>query len=115
MNYLLVIKKIMKIFRKIILISLGCGLTSCGTLKEGFTNQKKNSNDEFLVEKKSPLVTPPNYNDLPMPSADGNETESNDSIKKMLSNQEADNDNLKNVNNNNKGLGKSILEKIKNN
>ena len=105
----------MKIFRIIILISLICGLTSCGTLKKGFTNQKKNSNDEFLVEKKSPLVTPPNYNDLPIPSADDNETESNASIKKMLSKEEDGNDNLNNVNNNNKGLGKSILEKIKNN
>ena len=30
-------------------------LSSCGTIKEGFTNQKKNSSDEFLVEKKSPF------------------------------------------------------------
>ena len=33
----------------------------------------------------------------------------------MLSKEEDGNDNLNNVNNNNKGLGKSILEKIKNN
>ena len=114
MNYLLIIKKIMKIFRIIILISWICGLTSCGTLKEGFTNQKKSSNDEFLVEKKSPLVTPPNYNDLPLPTTNGNETESNDTIKKMLSDDEDGNDNFENGNNN-KELGKSILEKIKNN
>jgi len=29
-------------------------LQSCGTIKEGFSSQKKNSSDEFLVEKKSP-------------------------------------------------------------
>ena len=29
---------------------------SCQTVKEGFTSQKKKSTDEFLVEKKSPLV-----------------------------------------------------------
>ena len=43
-------------------------LYSCGTIKEGFTNQKKNSTDEFLVEKKSPLIMPPSYGELPVPS-----------------------------------------------
>ena len=45
---------------------------SCGTIKEGFKNQKKNSSDEFLVEKKSPLVMPPEYGELPVPSTDSN-------------------------------------------
>ena len=40
---------------------------SCQTVKEGFTSQKKKSTDEFLVEKKSPLVVPPNYGELPIP------------------------------------------------
>ena len=30
-------------------------------MKDGFSNQKKNNSDEFLVEKKSPLVMPPDY------------------------------------------------------
>ena len=42
-------------------------LSSCGTIKEGFTNQKKSSTDEFLVEKKLPLKMPPNYEELPIP------------------------------------------------
>ena len=41
-------------YKFFIYISLTCLLiTSCGTVKEGFTNQKKESSDEFLVEKKS--------------------------------------------------------------
>ena len=40
---------------------------SCETVKEGFTSQKKKSTDEFLVEKKSPLVMPPDFNELPLP------------------------------------------------
>ena len=40
---------------------------SCQTVKEGFTSQKKKSTDEFLVEKKNPLVLPPNFNNLPEP------------------------------------------------
>ena len=43
-------------------------LYGCGTVKEGFQNQKKKSSDEFLVEKKSPLVLPPEYNELPIPN-----------------------------------------------
>ena len=27
-------------------------LSSCGTIKEGFSSQKKDNTDEFLVEKK---------------------------------------------------------------
>ena len=43
-------------------------LNSCGTVKKGFQNPKKNSSDEFLVEKKSPLVIPPEFNELPVPN-----------------------------------------------
>ena len=42
-------------------------LTSCESAREGFTLKKKNNSDEFLVEKKNPLVLPPNYNKLPTP------------------------------------------------
>ena len=58
----------MKKFKIFILLNIILLLGSCGTIKEGFTNQKKNSSDEFLVEKKSPLVMPPNYNELPVPN-----------------------------------------------
>ena len=55
-------------FKKFITLNIVLMLCSCGTIKEGFTNQKKNSSDEFLVEKKSPLVQPPSYGELPIPS-----------------------------------------------
>jgi len=42
-------------------------LGNCSTLKEGFANNKKKSTDEFLVEKKQPLVMPPNFDKLPSP------------------------------------------------
>ena len=42
-------------------------LGNCSTLKEGFANNKKKSTDEFLVEKKQPLVMPPNFDKLPLP------------------------------------------------
>ena len=36
-------------------------------MKKGFESQRKNSTDEFLVEKKSPLVMPPDFDELPIP------------------------------------------------
>ena len=47
-------------------------VTSCGdtwdSVKRGLTGAKKKSADEFLVEKKDPLVLPPDFENLPIPS-----------------------------------------------
>ena len=40
-------------------------LNSCGTVAEGLGGSKKKGSDEFLVEKKSPLVLPPSFGELP--------------------------------------------------
>jgi len=42
-------------------------LASCQSTKDAFTLKKKSSTDEFLVEKKNPLVLPPGYGELPVP------------------------------------------------
>jgi len=42
-------------------------LNSCGTVAEGLGGSKKKRNEEFLVEKKSPLVLPPSFGQLPEP------------------------------------------------
>ena len=42
-------------------------LCSCESAKRGLTGGKKNNTDEFLVQKKNPLVLPPDYSDLPLP------------------------------------------------
>ena len=58
----------MKKIRSIIfLLTVFFTFQSCQTIKEGFTSQKKKSTDEFLVEKKSPLVMPPEFNELIKP------------------------------------------------
>ena len=53
-----------KILLTIIILSF---LNSCQSVSEGFTLKKKNNGDEFLVEKKNPLVLPPDYSELPTP------------------------------------------------
>jgi PBP1b-binding outer membrane lipoprotein LpoB len=87
---------------------------SCTTVKEGFRSQKKNSTDEFLVEKKSPLIMPPEFNELPIP--DNNQKSENNEethIKKLITNNE--NSSTENISNQNTNFENSILEKIKNN
>lgn len=90
-------------------------LQSCGTVKEGFSSQKKNSSDEFLVEKKSPLVMPPNFDELPTPTIDEVPTEDNSSsIKSLITSNEEPTSSTQN-NETNQNLESSILKKIKKN
>ena len=48
-------------------------LNSCGTIAEGLGGSKKKGNEEFLVEKKSPLVLPPSFGELPEPGKEPKE------------------------------------------
>ena len=42
-------------------------LNSCSSVAEGLGGSKKKGSDEFLVEKKAPLVLPPSFDELPEP------------------------------------------------
>ena len=82
-------------------------------MKEGFTNQKKENKDEFLVEKKSPLVMPPDYDKLPVPNQEMTQNEnSEDVLKKLIVNNDDDNSV---PSNSNKKIEELLIEKIKNN
>ena len=103
----------MKKFRFYILIAIAILFSSCSSLKEGFTNQKKNNSDEFLVEKKSPLVMPPDYNELPIPNEENINEESNE-IKSLIS-KSKNGEIEENFDEKSSSFEGSILEKIKNN
>ena len=105
----------MSIYKILILFNIMLFLMSCGTVKEGFTNQKKKSTDEFLVEKKSPLVMPPDFDELPIPKEQEEKLDTKENeFKILISKENVENkpDNNKNVN---KSFEESLLEKIKNN
>lgn len=55
-------------------------LESCGgtwdQVKKGLTGEKITSTDEFLVEKKDPLIKPPNFEELPVPGSNLSNTSS---------------------------------------
>ena len=60
---------------------------SCQSVKNALTGTKQENSDEFLVQKKHPLVLPPDFTDLPMPfdeSPKVTEIQIEDDIKKLL-------------------------------
>ena len=106
----------MKFYKILIILNLLLFLQACGTIKEGFSNQKKNSSDEFLVEKKAPLVMPPNYNELPVPKSKKIEKKAEDNaVKNFVKNNGIDSAESNKVLEVNKNLEESLLEKIKKN
>ena len=71
-------------------------LCSCESAKKGLSGAKKDNTDEFLVQKKNPLVLPPDYNDLPLPKDyeikdDQSTANIDDEIKKLMESEEKDN------------------------
>jgi hypothetical protein len=92
-------------------------LNACSTISDGFRSQKKNSIDEFMVEKKSPLVMPPDFDELPLPNQNNQdpEKEKEADIKSLISNNENSSNNTQNSSNQNTNFENSILEKIKKN
>ena len=90
-------------------------VTSCSggwnDVKRGITGAKKNSVDEFLVQKKDPLVLPPDFESLPTPDEREAAKEEISSVEKALTNisDEAD------VSSSDSSAEDSILQQIKKN
>ena len=101
----------------IILILLMMLVTaSCQTLKNAVSGAKQENSDEFLVQKKNPLVLPPDFNDLPVPydkSVKATEVQIEDDIEKLLGME----NNTKNTNDTSgsHSIESFVLKKIKEN
>mgnify|MGYP001203220992 FL=1 len=90
-------------------------LISCAGLEEAgkvLRNEKTKTTDEFLVEKKEPLVMPPDYNKMPEPdSLKKSQVDEKDKIRKILKE-----DKLKaetKQNNSSNKIEQSIIDKIR--
>tara|TARA_B100001175_G_C19110752_1_gene449625 strand:+ start:47 stop:370 length:324 start_codon:yes stop_codon:yes gene_type:complete len=105
-----------KIFKISIYLSvILIGMSGCQSLKDGLEgNKKSKSAEEFLINKKSPLVMPPDYSKLPLPEINSNQNEKSQdfNLKKVL---EKNSNNQKSKIQTNKSFQKSIIEKIKTN
>ena len=91
-------------------------LTSCQSAKDALTLKKKSNADEFLVEKKSPLVLPPDYGKLPLPVDEKeklNDKKNQDEINILLGTNQSSQTTNSNLDKNSSSIENSILKKIK--
>ena len=76
------------------------------SVKRGLTGAKKNSADEFLVEKKDPLILPPDFENLPIPDERIADIEKDSIFEKTLEDSTEDNSSASD------SVENSILKKI---
>ena len=88
-------------------------LTSCSSVQKALDPQTKNSSEEFLVEKKSPLSMPPDFDKLPVPQAEKNFEQDTYELEDLIKKNEKAN--LQNKENKNLEFEELILDQIKNN
>ena len=92
-------------------------LIGCQSAQNPFSLKKKDNTDEFLIEKKNPLVMPPDFNDLPEPGLENKKISENKiedgSFESKLKSEVLSNNKQNDIN----GLSieKQILKNIKNN
>ena len=101
---------------KFLLLTIICTflLSNCGSVQKAFDPQNKNTSEEFLVEKKSPLSMPPSFEELPIPSNKKVDNESQINNIETLINEKNNDKKLETVDLE-KDFEQSILDKIKNN
>ena len=73
--------KIDKYSSLILIVVIAVLFSSCSSVESAFDSGRKNGTDEFLVEKKSPLTMPPNFDELPVPQ--NNNEDSQDQSKDL--------------------------------
>ena len=90
-------------------------LNGCKSVKKNLTLKKKDSTEEFLIEKKNPLILPPDYRDLPKPLSEEKIMKQKNQeidLSKIFKNSNKSESNASS--NVNKSLEDSIREKIGN-
>ena len=88
-------------------------VTSCSdtwdSVKRGLTGQKEKSTDEFLIQKKDPLILPPDFDSLPSPDDRDEAEEEISTFEKKLQK----NSSIESSTSTASSTEESILQKIK--
>jgi|TARA_B110000259_G_scaffold55098_1_gene64877 hypothetical protein len=101
------LKFIFNFFLLIIILNSCTSFTEVGKV---LRNEKSQSSDEFLIEKKGPLTQPPDFKSIPKPGQMSNQAEKKTSFENILNQKKK-----KPINSSDKksSVEESILEKIK--
>ena len=73
-----------KIINILIIIFFVTSCQSLKTAKKALTGEKEFSSDEFMVQKKNPLILPPDYENLPTPDKEAAAKEEISNFEKTL-------------------------------
>ena len=101
--------------KKILIICISSLIiASCQSANDAFSLKKRSNTDEFLVEKKNPLVMPPDFGKLPSPRNidKNNDLLKEDSIEKLISTNKKNESTQKEKKTKTSSIEKLILEKI---
>ena len=91
-------------------------LSNCSTVQKAFDPQRKNSSEEFLVEKKAPLSMPPDFGELPFPQNNKKDSQNQSKdIELLITENDISDNQSTEVENSDKEFEQLILDKIKNN
>ena len=97
------------IYNILIILTLSSFLFSC----EGFKLKKKaDSGEEFLIEKKDPLILPPDFSKLPKPNEQSETVDEEVNIKSVFDGEQSGTKKDNNQNFSKSNIKKSISDKI---
>ena len=101
----------MRFIHNILIILIASSfLFSCGGFK---LKKKADSGEEFLIEKKDPLVLPPNFSELPKPNEQPETVDKELNIKSVFDGEQSSNEEDNNQNSSKSNIKKSISDKIR--
>ena len=97
------------IYNILIILTVSSFLFSCGGFK---LKKKADSGEEFLIEKKDPLVLPPDFSKLPKPNEQPETVDEEVNIKSVFDGEQSDTEEDNNQNSSKSNIKKSISDKI---
>ncbi len=97
------------IYNILIILTVSLFLFSCGGFK---LKKKADSGEEFLIEKKDPLILPPDFSKLPKPKEQPETIDEDVNIKSIFDKEQNSSEEDNNQNSSKSNIKKSISDKI---
>ena len=97
------------IYNIFLILAVSSFLFSCGGFK---LKKKADSGEEFLIEKKDPLILPPEFSKLPKPNEEPEKVDKEVNIKSLFDGEQTSSEEDNNQNSSESEIKKSISDKI---
>ena len=97
------------IYNIFLILIVSSFLFSCGGFK---LKKKADSGEEFLIEKKDPLILPPDFSKLPKPNEQPETVDEEVNIKSVFDGEQGSSEEDNNQNSSKSNIKKSISDKI---